>query len=238
VKLLTGDFYRQLFEGMSPRCAAFVGAGGKTTTIHALAGELAGAGAGVIITTTTKMHPPEDKSLLAGTAKEAAEILKSRHLAYAGVPCREQKMTGLPEFEFEKLLDVADCVLVEADGARKRPLKMTASYEPVVPARADYVVAMAGLDCVGGALKDVCHRPELAAEALKVDPEHRVEPRDVAELLRLCYVENPVVRKSKAGFAVLLNKADDARRLACAEEIASHLPGVRCLASMHRSKVV
>ncbi|MGI5876917.1 MAG: selenium cofactor biosynthesis protein YqeC, partial [Dethiobacteria bacterium] len=138
MKVLTGDFYHHLFEGEAPRCVALVGAGGKTTTIHTLAGELVSTGARVVITTSTKMHPPEDRKLLAGTAEEAAAILKNRPFAYAGIPCNARKMTGLPEAEFEKLLAIADCVLVEADGARKRPLKMTATYEPVVPDRADY----------------------------------------------------------------------------------------------------
>lgn len=234
MKVLTCGFYHELFEGISPRCIALVGAGGKTTTIHTLAGEMVSAGARVIITTSTKMYPPEDKNMLAGTVREAAAILKRRPLAYAGVHYNDLKMSGLPEPEFERLLDIADCVLVEADGARKRPLKMTAFYEPVIPARTDYIVAMAGLDCIGGSLNKVCHRPELAAEVLEVGLEHKVRPQDVAQLLRHCYIENPAVLNNRAGFVVLLNKADDALRRAYAEEIASCLPGVRCLASMQR----
>ncbi len=39
-----------------------------------------------------------------------------------------------------------DSILVEADGARGKPLKAPAPHEPVLPSRADCVVAVVGAE--------------------------------------------------------------------------------------------
>ena len=62
-----------------------------------------------------------------------------------------RKVGGLPVAVLDALVDarVADHVLVEADGSAGRPLKAHADHEPVVSPRADLVIAVIGVDCLG-----------------------------------------------------------------------------------------
>ena len=208
-----------LFGEKIPRIVAVVGAGGKTSAIKTLAWELSRAGRRVIITTTTKMHPPEDRSLLASTPEEVSAILREKSPAWAGIYFNEHKIEGISG-AIPALASMADCVLAEADGARKHPLKMTdPAYEPVIPPEAEAVVAVAGLDGIGKPLAEAVHRPELACAALRLTPEHIITPADVVALLRHCY--DPKL--------VILNKAETPERHAAAEDIAALLPESRCV---------
>lgn len=208
-----------LFGSKIPRVIAAVGAGGKTSAIKTMAWELSRAGKRVVITTTTKMHPPEDKSLLASTPAEAAVILRKKSPAWAGLYFNEHKIEGIPG-AIPALAAIADCVLAEADGARKHPLKMTdPAYEPVIPPEAEAVIAVAGLDSIGKPLAEAVHRPELACAALRLTPEHIITPADAAALLRHCYAPK----------LVILNKAETPERIAAAEAIAALLPETRCV---------
>ena len=86
-------------------------------------------------------------------------------------------------FSPEELRRAADVVLVEADGAKRLPLKAPAEYEPVIPPCADAVAAVAGMDAVGQAVGAVCHRPERVCALLGAGAEHVLTPEDVALLL-------------------------------------------------------
>lgn len=208
-----------LFGKEVPRVIAVVGAGGKTSAIKTMAWELSCAGKRVVVTTTTKMHPPEDRGLLASTPEDVAAILEKKSPAWAGIYFNEHKIEGIPD-ALPALSAMADCVLVEADGARKHPLKMTdPAYEPVIPPEAESVIAVAGLDGIGKPLDGVVHRPALACAALGLAPEHIITPADAARLLRHCYAPR----------LVILNKAETPQRRTAAEDIAALMPEARCV---------
>lgn len=214
-----------LFGDAFPRIIAFVGAGGKTSAVKTLAAELAGRGRRVVITTTTKMHPPEDRSLLGQSVESAAALLEERNPVWAGTYFNAYKIEGLPD-ALPGLAAVADHVLIEADGAKKLPLKMIdPRREPVIPPETEAVIAVAGMDGIGKPLAETVHRPQLACAALGCGSEHIVTPADVARLLAICYQPRYVI----------LNKADDEARLALAEETSSHLPGSRCVITSLRA---
>lgn len=214
-----------LFPREEPRVIAFTGGGGKTSAIRTLAAELASRGRRVVITTTTKMHPPEDPSLLCGSADELHSRLRNASPLWAGVYHNEYKIEGLPD-ALPALAAMADHVLIEADGARRLPLKMIdRRYEPVIPPEADAVVALAGMDGIGKPVALAVHRPALACAALDVSEDHIVTPRDAARLLTLCY---------DPGY-VILNKADTPALRALAEETAACLPEAVCVITSLRA---
>lgn len=74
-------------------------------------------------------------------------------------------------------------LLVEADGAARRPLKAHAAHEPVIPACANAVIAVMGLDALGRPLAEAVHRPELAAGYPGTDLAAPVTPALAAALL-------------------------------------------------------
>ena len=213
------SLYASLIAGAAPRVIAAVGGGGKTTFLHTLAAELRAAGASVILTTTTKMRPPADPALLAQTPAEAERILARGQIPLAGRYLSPEKLQGLPG-GIAGLVPLADYILVEADGARNLPLKMTdPAYEPVIPPEAEATVALAGLTALGKPLSRAVHRPELARAALSLSGDPPVTAELAARLLALCYQPR----------YVLLNQADDSARRAAGLAIAARLPGARCV---------
>lgn len=213
------SLYKALFPDEQPRVIAAVGGGGKTTFLNTLANQLHATGARVVVTTTTKMRPPKDPALLAQTPEDAARILDAGHIPLAGRYYTKEKIQALPG-GIRALSKIADYVLVEADGSRMRPLKMTdPSYEPVIPPEADAVVALAGLDAIGQPVSEAVHRPEMACRILGMAPDHQIAPPDVAQLLAHCYQPR----------YVLLNKADSPDRQSFGLEIAAQLLGAHCL---------
>ena len=76
------------------------------------------------------------------------------------------KRVGAPAPEvLEEIRNQAEArrfsLLVEADGARRLPLKAPAAHEPVIPAWASSVIVVAGLSGLGKPLStDWVHRPE------------------------------------------------------------------------------
>lgn len=56
--------------------------------------------------------------------------------------------------------------MIEADGAKRLPLKVPGEWEPVIPDFTDLVVGVIGMDAVGQMIRESCHRPERVAAFL------------------------------------------------------------------------
>ncbi|MCE5189001.1 MAG: putative selenium-dependent hydroxylase accessory protein YqeC [Eubacteriales bacterium] len=198
---------------------SIVGGGGKTTLMLRLARELSESGARVIVTTTTHIFPPEGIAALANAAiPEIETTLERERLLCLGTPCGDGKLAA-PDIPMEKLAELADHVLVEADGAKRLPLKAPANHEPVIPAQTKLVVAVAGLDGLGKSIGESAFRPALYAALLGENEEHRLTASDLAYVL---VHENGQRKGVQAGirFCIVLNKADDEERTRAALEVA------------------
>ena len=204
---------------------AFVGGGGKTTLMLRLARELAACGR-VLVTTTTHIWPPEGMPVLLDPDDGAVRAaLEAANPVCVGVREETGKLTPC-RVAMTRLCELADYVLVEADGARGMPLKAPAAHEPVIPENAALVVAVAGLSGVGKPIVKTVFRGALYAALLGCDEAHIVTPEDVARVLSgECgqYKGVPV----GARFAVVLNQADGQAQLADAARIAALLPANR-----------
>jgi probable selenium-dependent hydroxylase accessory protein YqeC len=103
----------------------------------------------VLVTTTTKMYPPARNLLLLGSADKVPFYT---HLTLGkSIDPESGKLLGVHPDEIPELKERfgAGCVLVEADGAAGRPVKAPAGHEPVIPASADLVIGVVGLDSLG-----------------------------------------------------------------------------------------
>ncbi len=179
------------FEKRSPGVLSFVGAGGKTTLIYRLSEELKARGQSVLITTTTKMYCP-DKAYIEWTGAECMERIKES-LVKEGVVTvgrrlfgkavsfdeREDKMEGVLEEDYDRLLSLADVLLVEADGAKRKPLKVPALHEPVIFPGTDLVVGVLGLRSIGMSIEEASFRPEDVAEFLNTEVTHCLTREDL-----------------------------------------------------------
>ena len=130
---------------MNAYVTAVVGAGGKTGFIRRRAEKLASEGLRVAILTTT--HILEEPS--------------SEHIVYFGIP-RGGRLTWPGEEAYREICETFDHVLVEADGSKHYPMKIPASYEPVIPDGTDEIIVLMGSFAVGRRLEEVCFRKELA----------------------------------------------------------------------------
>ena len=154
---------------------SLVGAGGKTSLMFALASELVEAGMTVITTTTTKIYVPSQKqSAQVVTSESILDILnqvrnlvkKYPHVTIAAGYSRmdRRKLIGLSPENVDALWEsnLFRCIIVEADGAAGKPLKVPASHEPVIPESTRTLVAVSGLNGVGKPLTDQwVFRPKL-----------------------------------------------------------------------------
>ena len=200
---------------------ALVGGGGKTTLLYALARQAVDTGAKVLVTTTTHMWP-HPGILLADSRVGIEEGLRRRGVAMLGKLGNAGKVGGMEDAE--EYLALADVVLAEADGSRSLPLKAPAEHEPVIPMWAEAVIAVAGLDCVGEKISQVCHRPEQVCRLLGKAMDERVTPRDAAAVLSSLDGGRKAVEDR--AFRGALNKADTPLRAGYGEFIQKELDGL------------
>lgn len=173
---------------------AFAGAGGKSAAILQVARELTEAGMTVITVPTTKMFmdeverlgplvTSEDPQELA--AKVKAALYGGSNSVVAGrVRISKNRIDGVDPDSVGDLAPLADVVLVEADGSRRRPIKGTANHEPVIPASASLVVAVGNVSALGSPVdEDHVHRPAVFSELTGVSAGQTITARAFARAL-------------------------------------------------------
>lgn len=141
-----------------------VGSGGKSTLVVELASEL---NATTIIATTTHMFAPPNLPLLVDANKaDISEALKSSRVICTGQWEAGKVGTKLcaPTLSFLDLAKSACYVLVEADGAKRLPLKAHAAHEPAIAEGTDETIQVLGASGFGKPVAQVVHRPEIFCE--------------------------------------------------------------------------
>ena len=189
---------------------SFVGGGGKTTSIYTLAKELSKLGKKVVVTTTTHMHMPEDFIDFKGNVNEIIERFKSENLITVGIKDRDGKFVG----GGEKI----------ADGARMHPLKAPANYEPVILKNTTMVVGVAGIDSLFKSINKICHRPEQVCKILRKNYNHKINTKDIANILGSEEGQRKNVKDCfNAKYRAIINKVDNDELLIYAKEICKYL---------------
>lgn len=231
------------------RVISVVGGGGKTSLIFRLTEELVSLGKRVIVTTTTHMaYEPERPFSENGEPEKVREDIRKAGYTVAGTleeqnsgrnqrdsdadsdtsgvrTEREEsfvcKIRGLPPERLQALQKECDILLIEADGAKRLPLKVPAGWEPVIPDMTDLVVGVTGLDCLGKRIMDTSHRPELTAKFLGKDIREKVTEEDVAEIAGSFLALRKNVGKRE--YRVFLNKTDTLEDPKAADRIIEKL---------------
>ena len=174
--------------------AAFVGAGGKSSAMLTVADELAQAGMKVLVAPTTKMLvseaqrigplvTSEDTGELRMKAEEALSNAASGVVVGSGL-LSKNRVGGVEPADIPSLAPLADVVLVEADGSRRRPIKGTADHEPVLPNGATLVVAVGSIRAFGVPVnQEHVHRPELFSRLTGVGAGQSITARAFAQAI-------------------------------------------------------
>ena len=202
---------------------AVVGGGGKTSLIYRLTDELLDRGKRVIITTTTHMAGETELPFVrGGDAVKVREILDMEGYVVAAEYEEETgKYASLKEEKLEELKNLCDVMLVEADGAKHHPVKVPAEWEPVIPACADIVISVIGLDCLGQPISQSAYRMERTSEFLKKSLEAPSTEEDIVKIATsICGLFKDVEERV---YRVYLNKSDVLTEKAPAEHIVEEL---------------
>ncbi|WP_256402194.1 selenium cofactor biosynthesis protein YqeC [Halorubrum salinum] len=202
-----------------------VGAGGKKSTLFALADRLDRP----VVTASVRIPIFDDR---VATVRVTDDPLAAIDAAGADdwplglVPDRDRADRYLG-YDAETVSDVADAApgatLVKADGARLREFKAPGDREPQVPATADVIVPIASAHVVGEPLADKSvHRPERVAAITGRALGEPVRPADVAAVL--ASPDGGLKRVSDGATAIpMINKVDDGADAAAAREIAEEV---------------
>lgn len=205
----------------TPGIICLVGSGGKTSLMFQLARELVAWGQRVLTTTTTKIFSPSfDQSPQTEVTKEPLAWLEAnqdwtacRQLTLAQSILPQNKLQGFQPETIEAIWASRrfDCILVEADGARGRPLKAPAEHEPVIPKTAHGVIAVVGLQGLHRPLSEEwCFRPDIFSV---LSGRKLGEPVTLHDLLRVLIHPSGITKGTppQAFRSLFLNQADDAR---------------------------
>ena len=192
---------------------AFVGAGGKTAAVFALARE---SPTPAFVTSTT--HFGAWQTELADRHVIANSLADLRSLEDAGItlitgpfgrdersqPVAPEVLLGLRAASISR----GRPLLIEADGARQKPLKAPADNEPPIPDFVAMVVVVAGMSGLGKPLTaEVVHHPEIFASLSGLQIGQPISSQALARVLahRQGGLKNIPLR---ARHSVLLSQAD------------------------------
>ncbi len=204
---------------------ALIGGGGKTTALFALGRQLRGS---VVLTTTTKMGRDRTggrPAVFDPSDRELAMALAEHGCVLAWQEDAVHKAVGVAPETADHWLGLADHVVVEADGSRRKPFKAPRDYEPVVPSATTVLVACVGAAALDARIEQQCQRPDRVAAIAGCRQTDPLTPSRLAAVL----LSEQGSRKglpSGARFLVLINQATDdhARYLAELEDLLGDIP--------------
>ena len=217
----------------TPSIISFIGAGGKTTLLQRLAAEMVASQQKILLTTTTKIYAPPDIPLfLQGNLKKTLPVLenhfKNLHIAVLGrniLP--DGKVEGICASSVNILRDYLKVsVLVEADGAKGKPIKGYADHEPILPSQSDFVVAVIGSDALGAVLSaEIVHRLDIFIKSMNVEMEQSINVDMIAASYKKMS-ELGMTQAPEAETVLILNKVDLLKNLGfTALEVAKRCSG-------------
>ncbi len=214
---------------------SLIGAGGKTSLMFHLAKELSKSKNRVLTTTTTKIFMPKPfqspDTIIENDVDKLIQKAKinlknfSHFSAGSKYDPVSKKLIGFNPDIIKQLWQTRlfDWIIVEADGAKQKPLKASGPHEPVIPKNTTHLILVTGLDAVGRILDDdSVHRSKIFSNNTGVGMGELINEQSIAASI------NFEIRKAESFCCpvlnfVLLNKADTLGRAASGKKIAKLL---------------
>ena len=205
----------QALDAKLPARIALVGGGGKSTAMFQLAQQLPDL---VWATTTTHLGTDQldytDQHYIISEPEEIdlPRFKANKSTLITGMFTPDYRLRGPDPEVMDELLWIADeegiSLVVEADGARSRPIKAPAEHEPVIPDWATMVIVVAGLSALGKPFgPEWVHRPERFAQLTGAKLGELISMRQIAKML--VHPEGGLKNIPPAAEkVVLLNQAD------------------------------
>ena len=219
----------QALRVKSSACVAFIGAGGKTSAMFQLARQLPSP---VIVTATSHLGVWQIRLANQHVVAETSAPLEALEHGLNGVilvtgemdgdrtkPINDHLLNWLHEFCGYHAIPL----LIEADGAREKPLKAWKEYEPPIPSFVELVVEVVGLTGLGRLLNDGnVHRPEIFSKLSGLNIGEPVTPESVVRVLT--HIQGALKNiPASARKVILLNQADTVELQSTAQGLAQAL---------------
>ncbi len=198
---------------------AFVGAGGKTTTMFALADELKSRGKRVLVTTTTAIFNPTegyDYHFL-GDMERSFQPEKATITVF-GEKILANKLRGPGPMKLDEIWrsKIFDFILIEADGSKRKSIKAPRIGEPIIPNETTKTIGLIGMDSLGKKINDEnVHRAELFLRVVDKKTEDILEETDIVKLV----MHPQGLFKDSVGEKILILNKCTGDRLALIENI-------------------
>src|SRR5690554_2496949 len=169
-----------------PCVISIIGAGGKTSTMVALAKELADQGKKVLVTTTTHISIEQGERVQALIVEMDYERIKGKiqsQIDRADIIClvshrvEGNKYKGITKEWVDHLIleGYFDVIIVEADGAKGRSFKAPGELEPVIPRSTNINILIIGSDAIHKPItEEFVHRPKNILKIVEFKKEQRV----------------------------------------------------------------
>ncbi|MEI0517038.1 selenium cofactor biosynthesis protein YqeC [Brachyspira murdochii] len=166
------------------------GAGGKTSYIKKLSESYKDKR--VVITTTAKIFKPKKY-----TETIDSHSFDNDNIIVLGRYYDDKKLMYRGDDELKKAINLADIVLIEADGAKYYPIKIPNDEEPIIPeflyGKIEKIVVVMGLHGLGRKFREVCFRYSLCSE---IDSEKIVDFKTIKYIADKYYINK---LKNKCG---------------------------------------
>lgn len=186
---------------------SFVGAGGKTTTMFALAEELKTMGKKVLVSTTTAIYNPleaYDYYFLENLEDEFHP--KEGTITILGEKVEKAKLRGLSPDKIDAIYDanIFDFILIEADGSKRKSIKAPRLGEPLIPNSTTKTIGLIGMDSLGKAINsENVHRVDLFLDIVDKNLGDIIEEIDIIKLVK---DSNGLFKSSIGERILILNK--------------------------------
>lgn len=201
---------------------SLIGGGGKTTTIFKLAHSLRAIDKRVLITTTTAMYNPTTElyhNLVLLDRNQRTDKDRDRDKGTITIlgKCisKENKLLGVDAHYLDELFsqEIFDYILVEADGAKKKPIKAPADHEPVIPNMTSITIGVIGMDSLEKTIdENNVHRSEIFTKITNSRIGDLITEEVISRLVvskEGLFKDTPVYSKRY----LLLNKADEMKQM-------------------------
>lgn len=221
----TADSWEHLVSGK--RLIAVAGAGGKKSTMYALASRCSGR-AGITTTVNCPLPPSELRIHL--VVKDEATLMEAvrdtsreyRRIFFAQPGKHVDWAAGIQASLVTRIHDahLFDTVLVKSDGARRRLIKAPADGEPIYPSGTEMVLYLVSAHALGRKLNSgIAHRLEEFMAVTGASEETIIRPEHIVRLLTSGLGALKGVAP-EACLVPVINRVDSPARLRQAREIA------------------
>lgn len=235
-----------------PAIICLTGAGGKTSIMYELARDGVRAGLKVLVMTTTHIWKPaygmgrwneEKLGMPVVWARDEAEIDWAQECVYVLGDEDEKdnrKLVEKADTDYSHLKDIADLILIEADGAKGYPLKVPRESEPVIVPECDLVLGVIGLSALGKNVSEACFRAELLQDSFALNTDINPDETETItpELIANIIVSEYGLAKGTNGrrYIVVLNQADTDEQLRKVSDIVREMGLLKMKAAKYEGK--